>query len=88
MGIKDSHCTLGFRLLTSDGSKSADLLGKRFVMKVVIGLVIELYIKSNLLRINLRAVQQLSAHGYVQEHTGIYIYIYIYSKLEIMYGTL
>ena len=73
MVMKDSLFTFGFRLLTSDDSKSADLVGIRFVIQVVIGLVIELYIRSNLLRNNLRAVQQLSAQGYVQEHTSGYM---------------
>ena len=48
------------------------------VIEVVISFVTELYIRSSLLRTNLRAVQQSSAHGYVQERTSIFIYIYIY----------
>ena len=46
-----------------------------FVMKVVIGFVIKLYVRSTLLRFGLRAVQQLSVHVYVQEHTSIYYII-------------
>ena len=57
-------------------------VGIGFLIKIVIGFVIELYLRTSLLRINSRAVQQLSAHGYVQEHTSVSIYISLYIFMD------